>query len=95
MGCWLLLGAILLPRILLIVWWFQDKLIETFETTLWPVLGFLFMPITTCYYAWNMTWGPHAFEGKYLILLIITIVLDLSSGGSSGSRANSRGRKSS
>jgi len=59
-----------------------------FQTYLWPLLGFFFMPYTTCAYAiaMNEVGGIH---GVGLALVIIGAFLDLGSHGgtaSSGAR---------
>jgi hypothetical protein len=54
---------------------------RAFETILWPVLGFVFLPFTTCAYAiaQNEFGGP---RGIGLVLLIIGVLLDFGSHGS-------------
>ena len=79
MGCGCCLGAIIAmfaPRIVLIVMWLCNYL-AVYDTRLWPILGFLFMPCTTVGYAISMNeigsvsdWG--------IVVLIICVFVDLS-----------------
>jgi hypothetical protein len=51
-----------------------------FETALWPLLGFVFMPFTTCAYAIGI--NEHgAIDGWALALVIVGALLDLGSHG--------------
>lgn len=80
--------GLLLPRVVLIFYWLlTDYISRAFETWIWPLLGFLFMPYTTLFYLWAMTYGDRGVEGLWLVLVIIGVVLDLSSYGGGGSRA--------
>ncbi|HJW50318.1 MAG TPA: hypothetical protein VJ726_12965 [Candidatus Limnocylindria bacterium] len=52
MCCLLVLLAFFTPRIVLfLLWLFSDYLSRAFETALWPILGFFFLPATTIGYA--------------------------------------------
>ena len=76
--------ALATPRfaIILIVI-FSDYLGRAYETTIWPLLGFVFMPLTTLAYAWAIhTNGSVA--GGYLVVVVLAVLLDLGViGGSS------------
>ena len=78
MPCLLILIAVIAPRLALFVMWLFAYTTRAFETHIWPLLGFFFMPYTTCAYAIGM--NEHGgFRGWSLILLIIGVVLDLGS----------------
>jgi hypothetical protein len=52
MCCILALLAFFTPRIvILLLWVFTDYLSRAYETFIWPLLGFLFLPATTIAYA--------------------------------------------
>lgn len=52
MCCLLVLLAFFTPRIVLfILWLFSSYLSRAFETAVWPILGFFFLPATTIGYA--------------------------------------------
>jgi hypothetical protein len=65
--------------------WLFAYTATAFKTNLWPLLGFLFMPYTTCAYAIGMN-ETGGFQGWSLLLLIIGVVLDLGSHGGSARR---------
>jgi hypothetical protein len=53
MACLVGCLALALPRVaILLVVLFSDYLGAAYQTILWPLLGFLFMPTTTLAYAW-------------------------------------------
>lgn len=72
-GC-LALGA---PRVaIVLVVLFSDYIGRAYETTLWPLLGFFFMPLTTLAYAWAVnTHG--SVSGLYLAVVVIAALMDL------------------
>jgi len=49
---------------------------RAYETTIWPLLGFLFMPLTTLSYAFAMNRNGSV-DGMYLVLVVVTVLLDL------------------
>lgn len=78
MPCCLMIIASMFPRVALFVMWFIGYSGAAFQTVLWPVLGFFFMPFTTCVYAIGKI--EHGdISGWALALLILGIVLDLGS----------------
>ena len=80
MPCCLIAAAAFFPRIVLFVLWLTNYTEPVFETYLWPLLGFFFMPFTTCAYAI----GVHErgdLGGWALLLVIIGVFLDISSWG--------------
>jgi hypothetical protein len=78
-GCVLIFLALLVPRVTMVaIWllttWFQ----AVFDTLLWPVLGFLFMPYTTlAYMAAVLNNGAGAISPGWLVLIIIAVLADL------------------
>ncbi len=78
MGCLLPCLAVLMPRvvmffILLLTNWFQ----QAYQTVLWPLLGFFFMPYTTLAYMAAMLNNNHQLSNGWLVLVIIAVILDL------------------
>jgi len=89
MPCLLLLVVLLFPRVVLILTWiFSTYLQRAFHgELLLPVLGFLFLPLTTLVYAWEINSGmPTA--GINLLWLLIAVIIDL--GGLGGGAHRSR-----
>jgi len=86
MQCLLALVALAAPRfVIVLVVVFSDWLGSAYETRLWPLLGFFFLPVTTLAYAWSI----HAYgavEGGGLVAVIIAVLLDFGLIGSSRRR---------
>jgi hypothetical protein len=85
MGCLLVAIALALPRLLmvfivLLTNWFG----RAFETRLWPILGFLFMPYTTLAYMAAMLNNDHALNGGWLALFVVAVLADAGHWGGSG-----------
>jgi len=83
MPCCLAVLAVMFPRFALFVMWLTGYGGAAFETVLWPLLGFFFMPFTTCGYAIAMN-EAGAIEGWGLAILIIGVLLDVGGHGTSG-----------
>jgi hypothetical protein len=64
--------------------WFTSYTAAAFETRIWPLLGFIFMPFTTCAYAIAIN-AVGEISGWGLALVIIGVVLDLGGHGGSAS----------
>ena len=80
MPCCLIIIASMIPRIALVVMWLSGYSGSAFKSVLWPVLGFLFMPFTTCAYVIGKI--EHGdISGWALALLILGVMLDLGSHG--------------
>ena len=76
MGCCLLLLALIAPRavmvgIFLLTNWFG----AAFDTVLWPVLGFIFMPYTTL--AWMAGALHGGVHGGWAVLVALAVLVDL------------------
>lgn len=79
--------ALAMPRVVLVlVWLFSTLLQDNYKTLLWPVLGFIFAPLTTLAYAYAhyRSGGPPA--GIWLVLVIVAVLMDLGLLGSSRRR---------
>jgi hypothetical protein len=69
--------AIGTPRFaIVLVVLFSDYIGEAYQTTIWPLMGFFLMPLTTLSYAFAMQ-SNGSVEGMYLVLLMVTVLLDL------------------
>lgn len=86
MPCFVLLLALLAPRLtLFLLWFFSHYLNRAYETVLWPVVGFFFMPITTVAYAVARNEGGGLHDG-WLVLYVVAVLLDLGVIGTARSR---------
>jgi hypothetical protein len=72
----------------LLVVLFSNYLGRAYDTTLWPMLGFFFMPLTTLSYAFVIN-RHGSVDGIYLVLVVVTVLLDLGLVGA-GSRTRWR-----
>ena len=90
MGCLVLIVFLAFPRIALVLLFvFSNYLQRAYHDLLLPLLGFLFLPLTTLVYAWMVnTRMPIA--GINLLILVIAVVIDL--GGLGGGEYHRRSR---
>jgi hypothetical protein len=85
MPCLLTLVVLLFPRVILVLLWlFSHFLDRAYHGLVIPLLGFIFLPITTIVYAWMVNSGL-PLQGVNLVILIIAVLLDA---GSHGGGAN-------
>ena len=85
MGCIVVVIALIVPRVLMFfTLMLTDWFARSFETRLWPILGFLFMPYTTLAYMAAMLNNNHTLSGGWLALFIVAILIDAGHGGGSG-----------
>lgn len=82
MACVVTLIILMFPRVILfLMWLFSNYLDRAYHNLVIPLLGFIFLPITTIVYAWLVNSGlPIA--GFNLVILIIAVLLDAGSHGS-------------
>ena len=79
MACLLLILFVAFPRIALLLLFFLSNYLErAYHGLLLPILGFLFLPLTTLAYAWMANSGLPT-SGINLLILIAAVVIDLSS----------------
>jgi hypothetical protein len=91
MPCLLLLVLLFFPRIALIcMWFFTTYLQRAFHgNLLFPILGFIFLPLTTVVYAWEIGNGM-PIAGINLVWLVIAVVIDLGGLGGGAHRQSRR-----
>jgi hypothetical protein len=81
MPCLLFLVVLLFPRVVLIVMYlFSHYLQRAYHEMLIPLLGFLFLPLTTITYAWLMN-SHLPLSGVYVIILIVAVIVDIGGWG--------------
>jgi hypothetical protein len=95
MPCLLGLVALFVPRLVLfLIWLFSDYLGRAYDSVLWPLLGFLFMPLTTLAYACAMNSNNGSVSGLYLVLVVLAVLIDLGMlGGGEAQRRRKRSRR--
>ena len=87
MPCFIGCLALATPRLaIVLVVIFSDYIGRAYDTMLWPLLGFVFMPMTTLVYAWAIN-ARGSVDGIYLVVLVLAVLLDLGLiGGSARAR---------
>ena len=91
MPCLLLILFLAFPRIALLLLFLSSNYLQrAYHGLILPLLGFLFLPLTTLAYAW-MANTRQPIAGINLLILIITIVVDL--GGLGGGEYHRRTRR--
>jgi len=88
-GCLLLILIAAFPRIaLVLMFFFSNYLQRAYHNMLVPLVGFIFLPLTTLVYAW-LTNTHEPIAGINLIILIVAVIVDV---GGLGGGAYRRGR---
>ena len=94
MPCLLALLALVFPRLVIVlVVIFSDYLGDAYETTVWPLLGFFFLPLTTLAYAFGYHENNGSISGFYLVLVIVAVLIDLGMIGGGGKASRWRRKK--
>jgi len=87
MGCFVLLFALISPRLAIIATWlFSDVMERAYDAWLVPVIGFFILPWTTLAWAWMYDSGPGLrVDGLEWIIVGVAVLFDLGSlfGGAS------------
>ena len=91
MPCFLLLIVLTFPRLALVLMWiYSNYLQRAFHNELvLPVLGFIFLPLTTIVYAWELNSGMPT-EGVNLLWLLAAVIIDLGGIGGGAHRQTRR-----
>lgn len=78
MPCLLLLIVVAFPRVVLALMFFlSNYLSRAYPGLLIPLLGFIFLPLTTIVYAWLVNSHRAPMDGFNALILIIAVVIDL------------------
>jgi hypothetical protein len=87
MGCFVILFALIGPRVALFVTWITTNVISRAFEGGWvvPLLGFFLLPWTTLAYAWMWDAGSNGVHGFEWFLVILAFLFDL--GSYAGGRA--------
>ena len=90
MGCCLVVLVLMFPRVvLLVLFLFSTYLERAYHGLVIPLLGFLFLPLTTLAYAWMINTHTRI-EGVNLLILVVAAVID--AGGLGGGEYHRRRR---
>ena len=90
MPCLVLILVLAFPRIALLLLFFLSNYLErAYHGLLLPLVGFIFLPLTTITYAWIVN-SHRPLDGIYLLILIIAVIID--AGGIGGGEWHRRRR---
>ncbi len=90
MPCILVVAILAFPRaVLILMFLFTTYLQRAYDGLLLPLLGFIFLPLTTVVYAWLVN-SHRPLSGINLLFLILAVVID--AGGLSGGEYHRRRR---
>ena len=82
MCCPILLIAFFGPRAVLVYLWLVTNYLNgVFQSVLWPIVGFLFMPYTTLAYAVAMHNG--GLTNIWLVVMVLAVIMDIGVHGGS------------
>jgi len=82
MPCALAIIALIFPRVLIaVLWFFTDWFNGVFQSLLWPVLGFIFLPVTTLWYSVVIKNYGGQWTTTNLVIMVIAVVIDMGSWG--------------
>jgi len=88
MPCLLVILLLAFPRIALaLLFFFSNYLERAYHGLILPLLGFVFLPLTTLAYAWMVNTRQPT-EGIHLLILVVAIVIDV--GGLGGGEFHRR-----
>lgn len=90
MGCLLIAFCVMGGRLAFLLLWAFGAMAGIFQTWYWPTLGFFFMPYTTMAYVGAKHWCESTGSGWGLALMILGVLFDLGSYGSSATPKNKR-----
>lgn len=77
-----LILAFFVPRIsILLLWFFTNWFNGVFQSILWPIIGFIFLPATTLWYSVVFNWFDNSWSAIPIIGLVICLLIDLSPAG--------------
>jgi hypothetical protein len=91
MPCLLLFVVLLFPRVALVLMWFFSTYLQRayHGAVLIPLLGFIFLPLTTIVYAWEVNTGMPT-SGINLLWLLLAVIFDLGGIGGGAHRQTRR-----
>jgi hypothetical protein len=82
MPCLLALLALITPRVVIVLLWLLTTwFVGVFDTILWPILGFIFMPATLLWYSAVVNWYGGEWGTMQIIVAVIAVAIDLSPAG--------------
>lgn len=85
--------ALAFPRVVIVLMViFSDYIGQAYQTTIWPLLGFFFLPLTTLAYAFAIN-SNGSVSGLYLVLVVVAVLVDLGIVGGGASSKKLRAKR--
>ena len=79
MPCLIVALALFIPRVVIIaLWLFTGWFSGMFETLLWPILGFVFLPTSLIWFTAVQHWYGGEWSFVPIIGMVIALIIDLS-----------------
>ena len=79
--------ALFSPRIvILLLWTLTGWFNGIFDTFIWPILGFIFLPFTLLWFSTVHNWFNGHWGALNIIILIFAILMDLTASSKAGKR---------
>jgi len=73
------IAAILVPRgLIAFLWFFSDWFSGVFPQVFWPILGFLFAPLTMLWYSVVTNVYQGQWDTLQIVVLVVAVLIDLS-----------------
>jgi hypothetical protein len=83
----LVLVALAVPRLVIVgLWFLSDWFGGIFDSMLWPILGFIFLPTTLLWYSAVQNWFGGEWGLWQIAGLVVALMIDTSSARGGGSR---------
>ena len=90
MPCLLVIIAAAFPRVILVLMFLMSTYLQrAYHNILIPIVGFIFLPLTTLVYAWLVN-SHLPLEGVNVIILLVAVIIDV--GGLGGGEYHRRQR---
>jgi hypothetical protein len=79
MPCVLAILALIMPRVVVALLWFFTRWFQgIFPSSLWPLLGFIFLPTTLLWYTAVQHWWGGQWTAGPIIGLVLALMIDMS-----------------
>ena len=79
MPCLLVIFALATPRLVIALFWFFTTWFRgMFDTPLWPILGFVFLPTSLLWYTAVQRWFGGQWTLWSIVGLVIALMIDVS-----------------
>ena len=82
MPCLLVVLALAAPRLVIaILWFFTNWFRGLFDTALWPILGFIFLPTSLLWFTAVQRWLDGQWTLWPIVGMVIALMIDVSPAG--------------